>query len=955
MSDVSRDLDQTEHLDGISARFESAWQEALRGGPRPDPDTYLSDAPAEERDALRDRLTSLDEDYRRRADEAAAQSATLTWQDAVARSPATLAAPVRPTVGPPPAGSADATTDGPGAPPTGVPPPSAANWPHVPGYEIDGELGRGGMGVVYKARQTDLRRSVALKMILAGAHASDRQLARFRAEARAEARLQHPNIVQVYEIGEHDGLPYFSLEFVDGSNLGQKAGRQPQPPRDAARLVETLARAAHYAHERGVVHRDLKPANVLLTADGTPKVADFGLAKCLDDEDGSTRTGSVLGTPSYMAPEQALGRHRDVGRATDVYALGAILYELLVGRPPFLAATMLDTVEQVRTEEPLPPTRLQPKLPRDLETICLKCLQKDARKRYASAEELAEDLRRFLAGEPIKARPVGAAGRLWRWCRRNPRVAGLSAAVALLLLTVTAGALVFAYQIDRKQRETEQARADAVAASAVAEQNAERAQAESRRADDNARQAVARYNLALDALNVVVGKVQTELEKTPATERMRQKILLAAMDVLRKSADQGDRSGLSERGLASAHMIMGNILLETGKREEAVKEFATCHRILTELYRANPDSDKAVGNYAASLCVQGDRDADYRHDLPGARARYREALALQEDLLAHPKPNPELTPTEIKASTANSYQRLAEIAEQMGPEAQDDPDEMLQKALKVREEVAAANRGPADRKELGHVHYLLGERQWKRHQEAEAVKHYDAALVQCVAAVREDPDSVRAKAELFNLCGKAGDEIFLSGDTARAKTFYAASIGPAEQLAAGDLRIGTHRILAMNYYRMATACLRLGETAASDGYYAKCLAVRERVYVADPKDDRNVIDLMIARARCGQHEQAAALAADLQARKPKNAATLLQVGCCYALCMAAVAHGKSPDQVTADDRARQERYAGLAVAALRAARANGYNKVHDLQVEPDLDPIRADSGFDSFMQEFRKP
>jgi hypothetical protein len=353
--------------------------------------------------------------------------------------------------------------------------------------------------------------------------------------------------------------------------------------------------------------------------------------------------------------------------------------------------------------------------------------------------------------------------------------------------------------------------------------------------------------------------------------------------------------------------------------------------------------------------VQGDRDADHRHDLPGARARYREALALQEDLLARPKPNPELTPTEIKASTANSYQRLAEIAEQMGPEAQDDPEEMLQKALKLREDVAGANRGAADRKELGHVHYLLGDLKWKRHQEAEAVKHYDAALVQCSAAVRDDPDSVRFKGELFNLCGNAGDKIFLSGDTARAKKFYAATIGPGEQLAAADPRIVTHRILAQNYYRLATACLRLNETAAADQYYAKCLAVREKVYAAAPKEDGSVIDLMIARARCGQHEQAAALADDLQRRRPKQPGALLQVACCYALCVSGVAHGKAPAQLTADDRARQERYAGLAVAALRAARANGYKDVRNLEVEPDLDPIRADSGLNSLMQEFRKP
>jgi serine/threonine-protein kinase len=928
MSNTPPAPDDTERLGDVSARFESAWKGAIRGGPPPAVDTYLQDVPAHQREAVRRRLTSLDEEYRRLYESAAAQSATIPWQQ-------------RP-------GPAPATTDGTSATAT------AAPWPHVPGYEIDGELGRGGMGVVYRARQIDLRRPVALKMILAGARASAVQRARFRAEARAEARLQHPNIVQVYEIGEHDGVPYFSLELVDGGCLSRKVAGRPQPVGDAARLVQALARAVQYAHLRGIVHRDLKPANVLLTADGTPKIADFGLAKCLDEDAGSTQTGTVVGTPSYMAPEQALGRHQAVGPATDVYALGAILYELLVGRPPFLAPTMLDTVEQVRTEEPVPPRRLQPKLPADLETVCLKCLQKDARKRYASAQELADDLGRFLAGEPIRARPVGAAERLGRWCRRNPRLAGLSAAVALLLLTVTLGALAFAYQIDRKQRETEQARAEAVAARAAAEQNAEQARAESRRADASARDARARYGLALDALNVVVGKVQTQLDNTPATAPVRMEILKAAMAVLRKSTEQGDGSGLPERGLASAHMIMGDLLWEAGQRDDAVKEFQTCHRILSELYRANPASDKAAGNFAASLCRLADTDADHRHDLAGARARYREALAIQEELVTNPRPEPELTLAEMKASVANSYQRLAEIAQRAGADAADDPEELLQKALALREELARTDPVSAARQHLGQVHYRLGALRWARQDVAGAEKHYDAALALCTALVRDNPQRLRYLADLFNVCGTAGDQLLMHGETAKARTYYSAALAPSEQLAAADNRPVVQGILAQNYYRLGTAALRLNDPAA-DGYFGKCLAVREKLQRANPKDDARKIDLMIALARCDQHERATALAEDLRQRRPGDAGTLVQVACCYALCRSAVAHGKAESQVTADDQARQERYADLAVAALRAARANGYNNVQALEVEPDLDPIRADSRFGAFMQEFSKP
>jgi tRNA A-37 threonylcarbamoyl transferase component Bud32 len=331
----------------------------------------------------------------------------------------------------------------------------------VPGYEILGELGRGGMGVVYRARQVKANRLVALKMILAGGHAGSGELARFQTEAQAIAALQHPHIVQVFEVGEHDGLPFFSLEFCPGGSLEKKLSGTPLAPAEAASLVEKLARAMAAAHSKGVIHRDLKPANVLLAEDGTPKITDFGLAKKLDQESGQTRSGAIVGTPSYMAPEQAGGK-KAVGPAADVYALGAILYECLTGRPPFRAATALDTVLQVVSQEPVSPAQLNAKTPRDLKTICLKCLQKDAGKRYASALALAEDLGRYQRGEPITARPVGRLERGWRWCKRNPALASALTAVLLLLVggaTVsTILALVASTALGQAEREAENAR-----------------------------------------------------------------------------------------------------------------------------------------------------------------------------------------------------------------------------------------------------------------------------------------------------------------------------------------------------------------------------------------------------------------------------------------------------------------------------------------------------------------
>jgi tetratricopeptide (TPR) repeat protein len=324
--------------------------------------------------------------------------------------------------------------------------------PNVPGYEILGELGRGGMGVVYKARQVALNRVVALKMIRHGDSASVGDTERFRTEAEAVARLQHHNIVQIYDVGAHRDLPYFSLEYCPGGSLERKLARTPQPPLEAARLVQTLARAMHHAHEHGIVHRDLKPGNVLIAEDGEPKITDFGLAKKLD-EVGQTQTGAIMGTPSYMAPEQALGQVHAIGPHTDVYALGAILYECLTGKPPFKAPTMMETLELVRREDPVPPSRLQPRTPRDLETICLKCLNKDASRRYGSAQEMADDLQRFLTGESILARPAGPTERAVRWARRRPVRATLVGVAVAAVVAVAAAIPLYISTLERKVRQ----------------------------------------------------------------------------------------------------------------------------------------------------------------------------------------------------------------------------------------------------------------------------------------------------------------------------------------------------------------------------------------------------------------------------------------------------------------------------------------------------------------------
>lgn len=336
-----------------------------------------------------------------------------------------------------------------------VPPPAAAaSLPVIEGYTIESILGRGGMGVVYLARQVGLKRTVALKMVRGSNLAGEQELARFRAEGEAIARLQHPNIVQIYEIGEQDGNPYFSLEYVNGGSLEQKLAGTPLTPDAAGELTAVLAAAMHAAHQAGIVHRDLKPANVLLTADGTPKITDFGLAKQLDDDSGQTRSGTIMGTPSYMAPEQASGKNELIGPPADIYALGALLYEQLSGRPPFRGATVYDTIDQVKTLDPVPPSQLQPKVPRDLETICLKCLQKEPAKRYATALALSEDLRRYRDGEPILARRSSWAERAVKYAKRRPLVVGSWTLAVGFLVSVLAGGGYFLVQ-EKRQAEAE--------------------------------------------------------------------------------------------------------------------------------------------------------------------------------------------------------------------------------------------------------------------------------------------------------------------------------------------------------------------------------------------------------------------------------------------------------------------------------------------------------------------
>ncbi len=481
-------------------------------------------------------------------------------------------------------------------------------------YEILGTLGRGGMGVVYKARDKKLNRLVALKMILSGAHASPETLMRFKIEAEAVAKLQHPNIVQIFDIGERDGHPFFSLEYLDGGCLHNKLDGAPQQPKHAAAVIETLSRAIHYAHQRGIVHRDMKPANVLLAGDGTLKITDFGLAKQIDTEDsGQTGTEAILGTPTYMAPEQAAGMTREVGPAADIYALGAMLYEMLTGRPPFRGKTIMDTLQQVQFVEPVQPRRLQPNAPLDLQTICLKCLNKEPEKRYVSAEALADDLRAYLDNRPIKARPTPFVERVYKWMRRQPMQAALVAVSFVALCGLIFGVVNHLQQQSELRRTAESEAATAKKNEGLAMNNAALAvkakEEETKRREDaeNAKQAIQKeseakekqrkratenFKQARAAVDQLTILAQQNLVDRPGLEKVRDDLLNRVVVFYEEFIKTNTEENLTQ-DKGQAYRRLGDVQQMLGKNTDAAVSYQQACDSCTDMLAKDPKSESA--------------------------------------------------------------------------------------------------------------------------------------------------------------------------------------------------------------------------------------------------------------------------------------------------------------------------------------------------------------------------
>jgi serine/threonine-protein kinase len=805
------------------------------------------------------------------------------------------------------------------------------------------------MGVVYDARQIALRRRVALKMVTGGVHSDPLQHTRFQIEAQAVAALQHPHIVQIYEVGEHNGIPFFSLELVEGGSLESKIKHHPLSIQDAARMVQHLAEAMHYAHQHGIVHRDLKPGNVLLTSDGQPKISDFGLAKRIDDiESSQTQAGTILGTPSYMAPEQAEGDIKQIGPLADVYALGATLYRLLTGKPPFAGATLLETLESVRLQEPTPLRQLQPKIPRDLETICLTCLQKLPSRRYADADALARDLKHFLAGEPIEARPVGSLERVWRWCRRHPAVASLTAAVFTLLATVAVTSSVLLVRVANEKDRVEEAQRSAEIERDKAQKNAAAAREAETKANENALLAAEQGRLAVGSLYRTVTEMQRILRDQPGIQKQRMDLLSNVFADFKKVVDTAKDSPLAFRTRAAAYQHMGDISKDLGKSDEALKCYKESQKIIDAMIAADPQNDVALWN----LSVVNDRLGDIYFQILGDAAVARDyavkSLEIRKKLAAAPQRSPELKPEIVKRGLANVQNSLSHRLIALGdPASAWEPyREYLQFQLgqpvtssksafeAAMSTDAAGKKLSADVSlRLGHLSFLLRDVETARNW-------YKRGLELNRSAYRKNPDSGVEMQNLAAALAANGDFELKVGNASRAQELYSESHVIFEKLAAKDsVGVAARENLARSHYRLATAFLRQSSQPDADRHYQACRKLREALAKEDEQNALSRLQLILILARCGQHAEASRRAEALRTAAPRNPAVQFDAACTYALCFDSASKDQSADP------AQSARYATLAVEALTAAVDCGYRDAVTIETDPDLDPIRSDSRF----------
>jgi len=856
--------------------------------------------------------------------------------------------------------------------------PDRADGRAPPGYEILGELGRGGMGVVYKARQVKANRVVALKMMRSGGHASPAERQRFQTEAEAVATLDHPNVVTVYDVGEFAGLPYFAMEYCPGGSLAAVLKDHPLPARQAAEIVRQVALGVAHAHALGVLHRDLKPANVLLLAPGrgadrsshgsaaeghptdpatpalVPKITDFGLAKRVEADSGQTGTEAVLGTPSYMSPEQAAGDTKHATAAVDVYALGAILYDCLTGRAPFKGATVLETLDQVRHQEPVPPRQLNPHVPRDLDTICLKCLQKDPARRYASALEVAEECARFLDGRPILARPVGAVEKAIRWCRRKPVVAALAGVTVLLSVGFVASLVVSTVLLSRKQADIEARNAD------LAEANdtllRERA-ALSRQSALNAEQV--RY---------LMRNLMAELRALGLARAREQLIAYVQQSLDRLERLTAEEQGMTARVRIASHVDTGDLCLELAAaeptltralRDRAEQNYNQAIALARAQAEAHPESDLARGNLALSLARLG----QLRHqqaDLSAARPLLEESYRLRAEIVRQPRATKGvrdyLFPADTLASLASAHELLFELCASEGQGEQAarhwaDCRELWDRALRLVESDADATEelGGAVPFQKNVARGLMREAALAlaRKDTPQAVKWLEKAVALRDQVVADNADSIPLREELAATFFRLGIAQLNArqydkarGSFERMYQLFDRVVKQAEEAKSRDLRW----TLSLSLYGLGFTEAKLGNAAPSRHAYRDCLALREALWREDARP-RHAWGLMGTYARLGMERRAIEVLQAEEQRTPQPVDFFYNAATVYSVLAEQAGAGKPDADLSPEDLARRAAHVEAAWAFVAKLKQAGSRRVAELGTDPDLEFLQGRPDF----------
>ncbi len=832
-------------------------------------------------------------------------------------------------------------------------------------YEVLSQLGRGGMGVVYKAKHVSLDRVVALKMILNGLHGGQKVIERFLAEAKAIAALQHPGIVQIFEIGEHESLPFIALEFIEGRDLQSEiqAGKAWSSI-PAAELVAQICDAMQFAHDQGILHRDIKPANILLDKKRRPKVTDFGLAKRLDNGDQLTKDGTIMGTPSYMPPEQARGDTAAISPRSDIYSLGALLYHLITGRVPFVSDSMMETLTQVVQRDPIQPRELQPGIPIDLETICVKSLQKDPAARYQSCSEFADDLRRFCRGEPILARPISQVERLARWCKRNPKIAipsfsAIFFIVATLMVslwawrTTAAQAIVIADERDtaNKQREIAQEKKE------EADRQTIIANEQRKRAEENSDLATKQANLALQSLQFLLSDVDLRLSELPGASEVR-------ISVLKEVSKKWDELDLALVGgirgeavptLMSARQRLANTYIQLDRIPEAAAELEKLEKQGRERVVLKNGTDASRLNLAKFLLSSS--QLQRRIDKPSmVSEKLRECIDILQEVLD--KPNPEGKPTDILAvrqllAIANQnlgvdFLRQGKLSETercfenalksnievLGLlESISNPTEPDKHRLQVRDLKVSI-----DKSRLGLAYILM-----RQEKKAEALVKYEEAIRSRRIDFENNPGEISLKSALANQLALFGRSLLWLNETEKAEPIFREAIKLCDEVHKSDPeKADLKRDAAFAYYFAGVLRSMQGKNDFATGLFERSRLLRQELFNQSP-DEKNRMLLMQSEARVGNVERAIQLSEELASKPALDSEVHIERSCAIAQCAV----------ISASDEAQKEKLLSSSLLALDQAVKAGYEDPFRIQNDPDLAPLKSLPGFQTLIQSLK--